>query len=351
MAYSGNHVNVQGFDLIRQLPELKKECKWLKDVNSQSLVQSLMGLDVAFVRFFKGQSKFPRFKKKKQSGSFNLQQGVSLKDNKIIIPKFQEGINIVLHRPIAGAIKKATITKSPSGKCFIMILCETGDSCPQKPTISECTTVGVDLGIKDFAITSDGEVIENPKYLRKAQGKLKYIQRKYSKHKGKRTKHKLAILHEKVASQRRDFLQKTSTKLIRENQTICLEDLNVAGMLKNHCLAQPISDAGWGMFVSMLEYKAEWYGKNILRIGRFEPSSKTCSCCGNINKGLTLRDRSWTCSECGVLHDRDINAACNIKAFALKNYVSGTDTQIRNELPSLEGVLTSEIHDLATICE
>jgi len=259
------------------------------------------------------------------------------------MPKFREGIDIVLHRPTKGTIKQATISRTPTGKYFVSVLCETGEDCKPKPKVTEENTVGVDLGIKSFAITSDGEVFENPKCLRKAQSKLKYVQRKYSKHKGKRTKHKLAKVHEKVANQRKDFLHKVSTKLIRENQSIALENLNVSGMSKNHNLAQSITDASWSTFVSMLEYKAEWHGVNILRIGRFEPSSKTCSC-GVINKDLKLSDRAWTCKSCGTTHDRDILAACNIKSFALKNILSGTDRKNQNELPSLEGVLTSEAH-------
>src|SRR5690606_9789751 len=153
---------------------------------------------------------------------------------------------------------------------------------PSKPKVTEEASIGIDLGIKDFAITSDGEVFENPKYLRKAQSKLKYVQRKYSKYKGKRTKKKLAKLHEKVVNKRKDFLHKVSTQLIREKQTICLETLAVKNMVKNHNLAQAISHVSWSTFVTMLEYKADWYGKNILRIGQFSPSSKTCSCCGSI---------------------------------------------------------------------
>lgn len=165
-----------------------------------------------------------------------------------------------------------------------------------------------------------------------------------SKYKGKRTKHKLAKLHEKVANQRRNFLHQQSYKLVKECRTIAIEDLNVKGMMKNHCLAKSISDVGWSMFTTMLEYKCEWYGVNLLKIGRFEPSSKTCSNCGAVNKELTLKDREWACKNCNTKHDRDINAAVNIKNFALRNHVSGTDTQTRNELSTLGEVLTSEAY-------
>lgn len=346
-AYLGSKHNFSPFDLIKQLPDLKKECEWLKEVNSQSLQQSIQNMDIAFKKFFKGAG-FPKFKSKHRGKqSFSIPQNVIVENEKLVIPKFKEGINIVLHREIKGVIKSATISVTPTGKYFVSILVDTNTEKPNKAPITENATIGIDLGIKDFAITSDGEVFENPKNLRKAQSKLKYVQRKYSKNKGKRTKQRLALLHEKVVNKRKDFLHKTSIKLIRENQTICLEDLAVSNMVKNHNLAQAISDVSWSTFVTMLEYKADWYGKNILRIGRFAPSSKTCSCCGTINKELTLKDREWTCSSCSTVLDRDINAAVNIKNFALRNYVSGTDTKTRNELPTLVGVLTSEAQPIA----
>lgn len=347
-AYLGSKHNFSPFDLIKQLPELKKECEWLKEVNSQSLQQSIQNMDIAFKKFFKGAG-FPKFKSKHRGKqSFSIPQNVIVENNLLIIPKFKEGINIVLHREIKGTIKSATISVTPTGKYFVSILVDTNTEIPTKTPIIENTTIGIDLGIKDFAITSEGEVFENSKYLRKAQSKLKYVQRKYSKHKGKRTKQKLAILHEKVANKRKDFLHKTSAKLIRENQTICLEDLAVSNMVKNHNLAQAINDVSWSTFVTMLEYKAEWHGKNILRIGRFAPSSKTCSNCGNINKELTLKEREWTCPKCGELVSRDLNASINIKSFALKNILSGTDRKNQGELSTMVEVLTLEAQPIAS---
>ena len=349
MAYAGSKVNLSCFDLVKQLPELKKECEWLKEVNSQSLQQSIVNLDVAFTKFFKGQADFPRFKKKSTAKqSFNIPQNVILENDKLIIPKFKTGVDIVLHRETKGAIRQATISRTTTGKYFVSILCDTGEAIKVKAKIKEQTTIGIDLGIKTFLVTSDGQEFDNPKFLRKAQSRLKFTQSKYSKHKGKRTKHRLAILHEKVASQRKDFLHKVSSKLISENKAVCIEDLQIKNMVKNHCLAQSISDAGWGMFVTMLEYKAEWYGKNILKIGTFEPSSKTCSCCGSINKELTLQDREWTCKNCGTLLNRDFNAAINIKSFALKNHLS-VERRLKNrgELPTLVGVLIPEAHPIA----
>ncbi len=343
-AYAGSKINLSVFDLIKQLPDLKNELTWLKEVNSQSLQFSIRNLDVAYTAFFKGRNNFPKYKSKHRGKqSFSIPQHIELIDDKIRFPKFKEGIKIVLHRPIKGTIRQAIISRTQTGKYFASILCETGEQIERKAIIKANTTTGVDLGIKSFLVTSDGKTFDNSKFLRNAQSRLKYTQRKYSKHKGKQTKHRLASLHEKVVNQRKDFLHKSSTKLIRENQTICIEDLNISGMLKNHCLAQSISDVGWGMFIDMLEYKAEWYGKNILKIGRFDPSSKLCSSCGSINKELTLKDRVWICKDCGAILDRDINAAINIKSFALKNHLSeGLRLKNQDELPTLVGVLTPE---------
>ena len=347
-AYIGNKHSYSAFDLVKQLPELKKELPWLKEVNSQSLQQAIQNMDIAFKKFFKGAG-FPKFKSKHRGEqSFSIPQNVIVENNLLIIPKFKEGIKISLHRPTQGIIKSATISVTPTGKYFVSILCDTKKDIPTKAPITESTTIGIDLGIKNFVITSDGEVFENPKFLLKAQSKLKYVQRIYSKNKGKRTKLRLALLHEKVTNQRKDFLHKTSTQLIRENQSLATEDLAVSNMVKNHKLAQSISDAGWSTFVTMLEYKADWYGKNILRIGRFAPSSKTCSCCGYINKELTLKDREWTCKSCSTVLDRDKNAAINIKSFALKNILSGTDSKNQDELPTLVGVLTPEAHSIGS---
>ena len=347
-AYISNKHNYSPFDLIKQLPELKNECPWLKEVNSQSLQQSIQNMDIAFKKFFKGAG-FPKFKSKRGRQSFSIPQNVIVENNLLIIPKFKEGVKISLHRPIQGIVKSATISVTPAGKYFVSILCDTKKEPPVKVTIEENTTIGIDLGIKDFAITSAGEVFDNPKFLRKAQSKLKYVQRKYSKHKGKRTKKKLAKLHEDVVNKRKDFLHKVSTKLIRENQTIALETLAVKNMVKNHNLAQAINDVSWSTFVSMLEYKADWHGKNILRIGQFSPSSKTCSNCGAINKELQLKDREWTCSSCSTVLDRDVNAACNIKSFALKNILSREHRlKSQDELPTLVGVMTLEAQPIAS---
>lgn len=348
MAWAGNKVNLSCFALHSQLKDLKTECEWLKEINSQSLQQSITNLDKAYTAFFKGQNSFPKFKKKSDGGSFNIPQNVLLKNGKLVIPKFKKGIDIVLHRPIKGEIRQATISRTPTGKYFVSILCETGEAIKTKVKIRESTTVGIDLGIKTFIVASDGKEFDNPKFLRKAQSKLKYVQRKYSKYKGKRTKQKLAILHEKVANKRKDFLHKTSSELIKNHDSLAIEDLAVSNMVKNHKLAQAISDVSWSTFVTMLEYKAEWYGKNILKIGRFEPSSKLHANCGYINKDLTLSDREWVCPKCGELVSRDGNAAINIKSFALKNILSGTDRKNHGQLPTLVGAFTHEAHPIGS---
>jgi putative transposase len=211
--YTKDKTNHSCFSLHKRLTNLKNEYEWLKEVNSQSLQQSITNLDKAYASFFKAQNNFPKFKKKdKEKQSFNIPQNIKIDNDKLIIPKFKEGVKIVLHRPIKGDIRQATINRTPTGKYFVSILCNTSEDCKPKSKIKKETTVGIDLGIKDFLITSDGEVSNNPKYLHKAESRLKYIQRKYLKHKGKRTKNKLAKLHEKVVNQRKDFLHKESIK-------------------------------------------------------------------------------------------------------------------------------------------
>lgn len=349
MAYAGAKVNLTCFDLNKQIPELKKECVWLKEVNSQSLQSSIVNLDRAFTNFFKGHNDFPKFKSKhKGTQSFQVPQFVTIEDDKLFLPKFKSGIKIILHRKFKGEIRTVTISRTPTGKYFASVLVDNKKELPNKKPIRENTAVGIDLGIKSFIVTSDGLQIDNPKYLKNSLLHLKYLQRQVSrKVKGsnsrKKTVFRLAIQHEKVANQRKDFLNKLSSKIISENQTICIEDLTVSNMIKNHKLAQAISDCGWSMFVSMLEYKASWYGKNLLRIGKFEPSSKLCSKCGAKNDTLTLADREWLCANCGTLHDRDLNAAINIKTFALRNYLT-VERSRKNlmELPTLVGALKSE---------
>jgi putative transposase len=329
-AYVKSRKNLSAFDLIKQIPDLKNELPFLKEVNAQSLQATVVNLETSFKNFFKHRAKYPNFKKKSSRQSFQVPQAaeINLKEGKLFIPKFREGIRTVFDREFTGVIKTTTITKTPTGKYFAAILVDNKKESPAKASIAASTTIGIDLGIKSFAVTSNGEVFDNPKFLRAEMVRLKILQRRASrKKKGSSNRRKsnlrVALLHEKISNQRKDFLQKLSTKLIRNNQTICLEDLSVSNMVKNHSLAQSISDCSWSEFVRMIQYKADWYGNNVIKIGRFEPSSKNCSDCGSKNELLTIADREWLCANCGTLHDRDLNAAKNIKAFGLKNSGEG----------------------------
>lgn len=349
MAYLGSHKGLSAYDLIAQLPDLKKELPWLKEVDSQALQQSILDLDKAFTGFFKGQSAYPNFKSKHSSKqSFRSPHPFKLKieNGRISLPKFKTGIKIIQERPLVGQIKNATISRTSTGKYFISILCETGIDKAKPSPISANTAIGIDLGIKHYIVTSNGLEVDNPKFLKNSIDRLKVLQRRLSKKKKgsqnkKKAQRKVALLHERVANQRKDFLHKLSTQLIRENQTICCEDLRIKNMVKNHKLAGSIQDAGWGMFVEMLGYKADWYGVNFLQIPTFEASTKVCHVCGVQNHTLTLKNREWSCAGCGTLHHRDVNAAKVIKAYCLRNSGSAS-TGEPLELPTLVGVVKKE---------
>ena len=319
--YEESKVNLSRFDLQGLLPGLKKENPWLKLVNSQTLQVVLKDLDTAYKNFFEKRSKFPKFKSKRSSYSrFNVPQNVRLEGETLFIPKFKEGIKVILHRPIKGTIKSATIERNPLGEFFVSILCEIDSPTLVKLEVEEDTTIGIDLGISSYLTTSKGEKIDNPKYLSRSQSKLSYAQRRYSKTKGRKAKRKLNKIHTKVKNQRLDFLHKLSNKLLSdsENQTICIEKLNIEGMLKDNPLAKHISDAGWAMFINMLTYKAKLRGKNILQVDTFYPSSKLCHKCNYKNDNLKLNQRAWQCPNCKSNLDRDLNAALNIKNKALE---------------------------------
>lgn len=333
-AYQTDKTSLSRFQIQADLPILKKqeETSWLKDVNSLSLQAALACLDNAFTCFFKEKKGFPKFKSKKDGHqSFLIPQNtkVDFDNNRVFIPKFKRGIKCKLHRKFEGNIKTSTISKTPTGKYYISILVETNEIIPKKKPCCENQAVGIDLGIKTFATISDGSTIENPRNLKKSLKKLKKLQREVSrKTKGSNNRvkvvKKLALQHEKVANRRNDFLHKVTHGLVHTYDTICLETLSSKNMMKNHHLAQALSDIAIGNFNSMIDYKGEWYGTNILRIGRFEPSSKMCGC-GFIHKELKLSDRMWTCPQCGSVNDRDLLAANNIKRFAFcKNNTAGT---------------------------
>ncbi len=347
MAYNLNHVNLSRLDLQKQLVELKKEFPWMNEINSQSIQVSLLNLDNAYKNFFKAKKGFPKFKKKSLRNSFGVPQSVRIEKSKVMIPKFLEGIDFIQDRPIKGKIKSATVSKTPSNKYFISILCETGDIIPDKKLIKSSTAIGIDLGLKDFIIMSDGTKVSNPKFLVANEKAIKHLQKELSRktvrsNRYKKARLKLAREHEETTNKRNDFLHKLSTEITNRYDTVCVENLNVKGMVKNHKLSKAISDASWSTFITMLVYKSEWKGKNLVKIGRFESSSKTCNSCGYINHELKLSDRTWVCAGCGVVHDRDINAAINIKKIALKDLLVGRQF-MDVEASSMDGRLNKSL--------
>lgn len=331
--YTGTGKSLSCFDLNNELVnKLKKEYVWLKEVNSQSLQRANANLDNAFTSFFHKGGKFPKFKSKKNKKSFQCPQlnKVDFERQKLSIIKIPN-IKIDIDRTFEGNIKAVTISKTNTDKYYASILVDDGKELPEKVTAEKDKSVGIDLGIKDFAILSTGEKISNPKHYKKSEKGIKRAHKNLSrKKKGsnnwKKAKKKLALKYEKVTNQRRDFLHKLSTRLIRENQAVCLEDLNVSGMMKNHKLAGSIGTSGWYEFRRQLEYKSNWYGKEVRVIGRFEPSSKICSICGKVNHNLELKDREWVCSNCQTVLDRDVNAARNILNFAFTDRILGEST-------------------------
>jgi len=330
-AYQDESKTLTCFDLINQLRSLKDDRPWLKTVNSQSLQSALKNLDNAYTKFFREKKGFPKFKSRhnpKQSFQCPQHCTVDWENSTISIPKIKS-IKAKLHRKFEGQIKTVTISRSATGNYFVSILVENDVSVPKKAELKIEDAVGIDVGLSRFLTASDGMIVENPRFLKKSSERLSYEQYKFSKMKkgsaGRaKQKKRIARLHEHVSNQRRDFLHKVTSKLVGESQatTFCIEDLSVKNMQKNHCLAKSISDVAWRMFFDFLKYKCDWNGKNLLDIGRFDPSSKTCSACGTVNKELKLSDRVWTCS-CGATHDRDLNASVNIKkmAFSKQNLI------------------------------
>lgn len=328
IAWNSARKTLTAFDLMSQLTELKKDYPWMSEVDSQAILASIKRMDSTYQGFFKGKG-FPKFKKKSGPQSFNCPnnyRNVDFSKSTLDIPKIHN-IKAIIDRPFVGKIKVITIKKTASGKYFASVLTETKESVPEKPAIRKSTSMGVDVGIKNFIVCSDGLTFESNRFLKNSLRRMKCLQRRASrKKKGSNNRKKanlcVASLHEKIRNQRVDYCHKVTTGLIRDSQadTFVIEDLAVSNMLKNRKLSRAISDVGFGEFFRQMQYKCEWYGKNLIKIGRFEPSSKTCSHCGHIKQDLTLADREWTCEACNTTHDRDLNAAINIKNFGLEQH-------------------------------
>lgn len=344
-AYQTKKERLSCVDLCKMLTSLKKkeDKVWLSEVSNECLQQSIRNMDSAFTRFFREKKGFPKFKSKKDARkSYKAINGVRIdfETNRIKLPKIG-WVKFYKNRTFEGKVGTVTVSKNATGKYFVSVLVDDGIEKPLKPNIEYNTSIGIDVGIKDFAVLSNGCVYANPKYLEKAEKRLKVLQRRFSKKKKgsnrrEKARLKLAKAYEKVTNCRTNFIHQITSRIIRENQTIIIEDLNIDGMLKNHNLAKHISSASWSEFFRQLQYKCEWYGKNLIKIGRFEPSSKMCTC-GYVNKGLKLSQREWTCPNCGQHNDRDLLAAINIKRFGLQNQnLIGYKTSVVNGVEDVE---------------
>ena len=336
----------------RTLTELKKEedTVWLKEVNSQTLQFALRSLDTAYINFFRGNAKFPRFKSRKNKNTFTVPQHTKVVDDRIYAPKFKSGIKVNIHREIKGEVGKFTISKTPTGKYFVSILTEQ----EYEPSKKTNKSIGIDLGLKDFAINSDGIKYKNNRYTKRYERKLKKAQQHLSrKTKGsngfEKQKLKVAKIHKKIANTRQDILHKVSSDIVSNYDVICLEDLNVKGMIKSRKLSKHIADASWGTFVRFVEYKADWNNKSVVKINRWYPSSKTCNVCGYINQDLNLSIREWTCKN-GHKLDRDLNASQNILKEGLKIYgeeLAITKVERKSDVSNSAHSMKPEAHPIA----
>lgn len=340
-AYQTDNRRINSIELCRMLTKLKKqnEMEWLSEVSNECLQQSIRNLDSAFTRFFREKKSFPVYKSKhrsRQSYKAINPVTVDLENGKVKLPKIG-WVRFAKNRVFEGKVSSVVVSKTPTGKYYVSVLVDDGKAISVKQPVTYEGTIGIDVGIKDFAVCSNGYVFRNPKYLEKSAERLRALQKKFSKsnkngNRREKLRKQLALQYEKVTNQRTDFLHKVSTKLVRENQAIIIEDLNVKGMMKNHHLAHSIGSVGWTTFFRMLEYKCEWSGKSFIKIGRFQPSSKMCGC-GYVNKELKLSQREWICPECGARNDRDLLAAQNIKRFGLQEQQPVVGGGLRGENP------------------
>ncbi|MCV3215922.1 transposase [Plectonema radiosum NIES-515] len=309
------------------LPNLKKEYPWLTDAYSQCLQYVALNLSTAYKNFFEKRAGFPRFKSKHGRQSSSYPSNVKLDGDYLKLPGKVGSIYCKQDRPIEGIIKTVTVSQLPDGKYYASILVDNRQEIPAHKV--EGKAVGIDLGLTHFCITSDGSKFDNPRHTKRYARNLKKKQQSLArKQKGSNTRVKarklVAKVHSKISRAREDFLHKLSRKIVNENQVIAVENLHIKGMVRNRNLASSISDCGWGQFCTMLKYKSEWDGKTYLEVDRFFASSKTCSVCFNKIDSLLLDIRNWTCSKCQTHHDRDINAATNIKNEALRILDLGT---------------------------
>ncbi len=307
------------YEYKKLLPKLKEEYEFLKLSNSQSLQEAVKYLHKAFTNFFKGLSSFPKFKKKKRTNAISIPKHFSIIGNKVKLPKLKTKLKFKKHREIEGAVKSISIVMTPSGKFYLNVLTQKDIAPLPKAT----KAVAIDMGLTDFITTSDNQAIKNPKHFKNLERRLKLCQRKLSrKQKGssnfKKYAKRVAKLHEKITNAKNDFLHKLSRQLIDENQVIIVENLNIKGLIKNKKLSKHIHQASWHTFLSMLEYKAKWYGREFIKVDRFFASSKICNVCGYKNDDLKLSQREWICPSCNTHHQRDYNAALNLLKEGLK---------------------------------
>jgi putative transposase len=329
-AYENDGTLLAWYDLNKLLTELKQDHHFLKEVYSQSLQQAIKRLHLAFKQFFRrykqGKNKlgYPKFRRRKyHKQSFDVPQffRVDFSAQHVHLPKIGK-VKTIFHRRFKGTPKMCTVVMTNTGKFFISIVVEDGEKPPAKQHATQKTSVGIDVRLTTYATLSTGEKIRNPRYLQNSLKRLQCLhQRLNKKTKGsqnwEKARQRLARCYERISHQPEDFHHKLSTRLIRENQANMVESLNVRGMVCNRRLAQPIADAAWSNFQRMLKYKAEWFGVTLIEVRRFAPTSKRCHICGFMNETLTLSDREWTCRECRTPHDRDANAAKNIKMMGL----------------------------------